>query len=129
MQAGRPTLTPRRVSTAVAPEVRHDTFGFQRVDRFLRSLPMRAIPARAGEILFPATHGKTAPETSATRAISERTAAFHIHNIVNKFGAPNKTHAVALPLRQGWIDELSIAAARGAIFPFGAALSLVMTAK
>lgn len=62
------------------------------------------LSAREGEILSLASHGKTAPEMSAALAISERTVAFHINNIVEKLGAANKTHAVALALRHGLID-------------------------
>lgn len=62
------------------------------------------LSAREVEILSLASHGKTAPEVSAALAISERTVAFHINNIVEKLGASNKTHAVALALRQGLID-------------------------
>jgi DNA-binding CsgD family transcriptional regulator len=62
------------------------------------------LSAREVEILSLASHGKTAPEMSGALAISERTVAFHINNIVEKLGASNKTHAVALALRQGLID-------------------------
>lgn len=62
------------------------------------------LSAREVEILSLASHGKTAPEMSVALAISERTVAFHINNIVEKLGASNKTHAVALALRQGLID-------------------------
>jgi DNA-binding CsgD family transcriptional regulator len=61
------------------------------------------LSAREVEILSLASHGKTAPEMSAALTISERTVAFHINNIVEKLGASNKTHAVALALRQGLI--------------------------
>lgn len=62
------------------------------------------LSAREIEILSLASHGKTASEMAAALAISERTIAFHINNIVEKLGAANKTHAVAMALRQGLID-------------------------
>jgi LuxR family quorum-sensing system transcriptional regulator SolR len=62
------------------------------------------LSAREVEILSLASHGKTAPEMAAVLAISERTVAFHINNIVEKLGASNKTHAVANALRHGLIE-------------------------
>lgn len=62
------------------------------------------LSAREIEILTVASHGKTAQEMSASLAITERTVAFHVNNIVEKLGASNKTHAVALALRQGLIE-------------------------
>lgn len=69
------------------------------------ALPVAKGPlsAREVEILTLASHGKTAQEMSASLTITERTVAFHINNIVEKLGATNKTHAVALALRQGLI--------------------------
>lgn len=61
------------------------------------------LSAREVEILVLASHGKTGTEMALSLAISERTVAFHINNIVEKLGAANKTHAVALALRQGLI--------------------------
>ena len=63
-----------------------------------------ALSPREIEILTLASHGKTAIDMAGTLAITERTVAFHINNIVEKLGASNKTHAVALALRQGLID-------------------------
>ncbi len=62
------------------------------------------LSAREVEILSLASNGKTASETALSLAITERTVAFHINNIVEKLGAVNKTHAVALALRQGLIS-------------------------
>lgn len=58
---------------------------------------------REREILTLASHGKTAAEMAAKLAITERTVAFHVNNIVEKLGAANKTHAVARALRLGLI--------------------------
>jgi DNA-binding CsgD family transcriptional regulator len=61
------------------------------------------LSAREREILTLASHGKTAPEMAAKLAITERTVAFHVNNLVEKLGASNKTHAVAQALRLGLI--------------------------
>lgn len=58
---------------------------------------------REREILTLASYGKTAAEMAAKLAITERTVAFHVNNIVEKLGAANKTHAVAQALRLGLI--------------------------
>lgn len=56
------------------------------------------------EVLSLASNGKTAGETALTLAITERTVAFHINNIVEKPGVINKTHAVAQAIRLGIIE-------------------------
>lgn len=62
------------------------------------------LSAREVEILTLASNGKTAADMALVLAITERTVAFHINNIAEKLGAANKTHAVALALRQGLIS-------------------------
>lgn len=66
--------------------------------------PKGGLSAREVEILTLASHGKTATDMAVSLTITERTVAFHINNIVEKLGASNKTHAVALALRQGLIE-------------------------
>jgi LuxR family transcriptional regulator, quorum-sensing system regulator SolR len=61
------------------------------------------LSAREVEILTLASHGKTGLEMALSLAITERTVAFHINNIIEKLGVSNKTHAVAVALRQGLI--------------------------
>ena len=51
-----------------------------------------------------AAEGKTAREISDLLAVSTRTANFHISNAMNKLGACNKTHAVALAIRMGLLE-------------------------
>lgn len=62
-----------------------------------------SLSAREIEILSLASHGKTGQEIAARLAISERTVAFHVNNILEKLAVGNKTHAVAQALRMGLI--------------------------
>lgn len=48
-----------------------------------------------------AADGGTAGEISAATGVAERTVNFHMANVIEKLGATNKTHAVALALRLG----------------------------
>ena len=48
-----------------------------------------------------AADGGTAGEISAATGVAERTVNFHMANAIDKLGATNKTHAVALALRLG----------------------------
>lgn len=56
------------------------------------------------ELLRLAADGKTAGEISEALGVTERTANFHIGNAIEKLGAGNKTHAVALAMRMGLLD-------------------------
>ncbi|MCK4739339.1 MAG: helix-turn-helix transcriptional regulator [Deltaproteobacteria bacterium] len=58
---------------------------------------------REKEVLHWMRYGKTSWETSIILQISERTAKFHIQNIIRKLNASNKTHAVAIALERGLI--------------------------
>jgi LuxR family transcriptional regulator len=48
-----------------------------------------------------AADGGTSGEISAATGVAERTVNFHMANAIDKLGATNKTHAVALALRLG----------------------------
>jgi LuxR family quorum-sensing transcriptional regulator LasR len=48
--------------------------------------------------------GKSSWEMSVILGISERTANFHVFNIMRKLGATNRAQAVAVAARQGLID-------------------------
>lgn len=56
------------------------------------------------EFLRMAAEGKTAGDISEALGVTERTANFHIGNAMEKLGATNKTHAVALAMRLGLLD-------------------------
>lgn len=69
------------------------------------SIPGSGAPApnlsnREQEILQWATIGKTNWEISAILGISERTAKFHVQNLMSKFGVSSRTHMVARALQQ-----------------------------
>lgn len=48
--------------------------------------------------------GWTAGAIAVALGVSERTANFHIGNAIDKLGAANKAHAVALALRRGLME-------------------------
>jgi DNA-binding CsgD family transcriptional regulator len=62
-----------------------------------RALPRArgAITTRERECLKWAATGKTAREIAGILGIAERTAIFHMNNVIQKLGATNKTHAIA----------------------------------
>lgn len=51
-----------------------------------------------------AAEGGTAGEIAVLAGVGERTVNFHMANAIEKLGAANKTHAVALALRLGLLD-------------------------
>lgn len=59
---------------------------------------------REKETLRWLAEGKSNWEISAILKISERTVRFHINNIMRKLDAVNRTHAVAIALRDSIID-------------------------
>jgi DNA-binding NarL/FixJ family response regulator len=59
---------------------------------------------REHEVLCLAAQGLTNKEIAYRLGISERTVQFHINSIFNKTSTNSRTEAVALALRNGWID-------------------------
>ena len=53
---------------------------------------------RERECLKWAAEGKTAWETGQILGIAERTAVFHVNNVIQKLGATNKTQAIVRAL-------------------------------
>lgn len=62
------------------------------------------LSAREKEILQWLMQGKSTWDISAILEISERTVKFHIDNVMKKLDAVNRTHAVAIALREGLIE-------------------------
>lgn len=60
---------------------------------------------REHEVLTLAAEGLTNKEIAYRLGISERTVQFHINSIFNKTATNSRTEAVALALRNGWIDK------------------------
>jgi DNA-binding CsgD family transcriptional regulator len=69
--------------------------------RLLHSPP--ALSARERECLVWAAAGKTAWETAQILGITERTANFHLQNVIRKFGVTNKAQALSLATASGLI--------------------------
>ena len=59
---------------------------------------------REHEVLTLAAEGLTNKEIAYRLGISERTVQFHVNSIFNKTTTSSRTEAVALALRNGWID-------------------------
>ncbi|MES2263779.1 MAG: helix-turn-helix transcriptional regulator [Pseudomonadota bacterium] len=63
------------------------------------------LTSRECETLYWLKEGKTNWEISAILSISERTAKFHVANVLDKLGASTRGHAVALAFAQNLIRE------------------------
>lgn len=63
-----------------------------------------SLTEREKEVLRWLAQGKSNWEVSVILKISERTVRFHINNIMKKLDAVNRTHAMALVLRNGMLD-------------------------
>ncbi len=55
------------------------------------------------ECLMWMAKGRNNNDIAAILELSERTIKFHIKNIMQKFNASNRTEAVAIAARTGWI--------------------------
>lgn len=73
------------------------------VSRGRRVQPSATLSAREQEVLIWISEGKSAWEISMILGISERTVKFHTAAILNKLGAANRAHAVAIALSSGLI--------------------------
>jgi len=62
-----------------------------------------ALTARETEVLRWVANGKSAIEIGGILKIAKRTVDEHVQTAVRKLGASNRTHAVALALRDGVI--------------------------
>lgn len=61
------------------------------------------LSSREREVLSHTAQGKTAAQVGVLLFLSERTVNFHVSRAVAKLGAANKTEAVAIAVRAGWI--------------------------
>ena len=61
------------------------------------------LTARESEVLHWVANGKSAWEIGEILDIAKRTVDEHVHAAVRKLGAANRTHAVAIALRDGLI--------------------------
>jgi DNA-binding NarL/FixJ family response regulator len=60
---------------------------------------------REHEVLSLAAGGLTNKEIAYRIGISERTVQFHLNSIFNKTASNSRTEAVALAIRNGWLEE------------------------
>jgi DNA-binding CsgD family transcriptional regulator len=63
-----------------------------------------SLSIREKEVLIWLKEGKSSWDISRILCVSERTVNFHIENIMRKLDAANRTHAVAIALKQRLID-------------------------
>jgi LuxR family transcriptional regulator, quorum-sensing system regulator BjaR1 len=61
------------------------------------------LTSRENEVLRWVANGKSAREVSEILNIAKRTVDEHVQTAIRKLGATNRTHAVALALRDGLI--------------------------
>ena len=63
-----------------------------------------SLTPREREVLTLVAHGKSARHIAQTLHISKRTVDEHVQAAVRKLGAANRTHAVAIALRDGVVE-------------------------
>lgn len=83
-------------------------------DAIHRAGEMPSIPAltpREQQVLQLMAAGLRNKEIAAELGITERTAAFHVGNVLAKFGADGRVEAINLARRCGWLSQFELAAA------------------
>lgn len=68
---------------------------------FSRLIPLSV---REKQVLSWTARGKTAAQVGQLLFLSERTISFHVSRAIAKLGASNKTEAVAIAVRAGFIE-------------------------
>lgn len=69
------------------------------------NLTLPSLSFREKEILSWLAEGKSTWDMSVILGIKETTVKFHVKSIMNKLNAVNRTHAVALALREDMIEN------------------------
>jgi LuxR family transcriptional regulator, quorum-sensing system regulator BjaR1 len=72
--------------------------------RLRRKAKKAVLTAREAEVLQWVANGKSASEVGGILRIAKRTVDEHVQTAVRKLDAQNRTHAVALALRDGVIE-------------------------
>jgi DNA-binding CsgD family transcriptional regulator len=91
----------RAILDILVPHLHH---ALSHVARGTRVQPATSISAREQEVLKWISEGKSSWEIAMILVISERTVKFHTAAILNKLGAANRAHAVAIALSSGMIS-------------------------
>jgi DNA-binding CsgD family transcriptional regulator len=91
----------RLILDTLAPHLHQ---ALSRVSSNRRAQPAATLSAREQEVLIWIREGKSSWEISMILGISERTAKFHTAAVLNKLGATNRAHAVAIALSCGMVD-------------------------
>lgn len=76
----------------------------------------RRLSAREAEVLLWLYHGKTNSEIADILSTSVFTAKNHVHNILMKLGAHNRTQAVSQALRAGLLSEVTFRRRQNGLF-------------
>jgi DNA-binding NarL/FixJ family response regulator len=101
-------VEPPRLQAALAAAAE----GLVSVDQSFAALLRRPPPAPGGEaltgrereVLSLLSEGLTNKAIAARLGVSEHTAKFHVNAILAKLGAENRSEAIVLALRAGWIS-------------------------
>jgi DNA-binding CsgD family transcriptional regulator len=76
------------------------------IHRAGRQLPAPTLTPREGQVLQLMAAGLRNKEIAADLGIAERTAAFHVGNVMTKFGADGRVEAITLGYRCGLLAAL-----------------------
>lgn len=94
-------LTQQRERIGQLTQLIHSVFSRKSLDDAASSLP--GLSPREAEVMRWTADGKSARDIAEILDLSKNTIDFHIKNIVNKMGAPNKTAAAILAASLGMI--------------------------
>jgi DNA-binding CsgD family transcriptional regulator len=76
------------------------------IHRAGRQLPAPSLTPREGQVLQLMAGGLRNKEIAAELGIAERTAAFHVGNVMGKLGADGRVEAITLAYRSGLLTAL-----------------------
>ena len=88
----------------VAPGRHLSIFLVEDGDGHLPAEPARALTAREAEVLGLAAHGNTTRQIAERLVVSPTTIDTHIRSAMERLGARNRVHAVALALARGEVE-------------------------
>ncbi len=74
------------------------------LSRWGRPVAMYAPTPRQLEVLEAASHGLTNEDIAAVLGVAPNTVMSHVHHVIGRLGAKNRTHAICIALREGLIN-------------------------